>query len=77
MRRSSRPRRNFTVSGIDSRFLTERTISRASGRSPISAAPAQPFRTLFAGQPMLMSQTSGPSSSTMSAAAAMRSGSEP
>ena len=42
-----------------------------------SAAPAQPLRTLLAGQPMLMSQTSAPSSSTTSAARAMVVTSEP
>ena len=46
-------------------------ISSASSRSPISAAPAQPLSTLLAGQPMLMSQTSAPSSSTTRAASAM------
>ena len=53
------------------------TISRASPRSLISAQPEQPFRTLFAGQPMLMSQTSAPIASTLRAASAIVSGSEP
>ena len=73
----SSPSRNFTVRGMVSRRLTSRTMSRARGRSPINAAPEHPFRTLFAGQPMLMSQTSGESSWTMSAAAAIRAASEP
>jgi hypothetical protein len=56
---------------------TEEMMSSAKPRSPISAAPAQPLSTLFAGQPMLMSQMSAPSSSTTSAASRMVSTSEP
>ena len=40
-------------------------------------APEQPFRTLFAGQPMLMSQTSTCISSTRAAAIAIRPASAP
>ena len=77
-RLSSRPRRNLTVSGIESRLLhrADDLAARAAGR-PSAPRRRSPSGPCWPGQPMLMSQTSGASSSTMSAAAAMRSGSEP
>ena len=52
-------------------------IARALPRSRMSPAPEQPLRILFAGQPMLMSQTSTCISSTRAAATAIRSASAP
>ena len=43
----------------------------------MSAAPEHPLSTLLAGQPMLISQTSAPVSSTISAARAIRSALDP
>ena len=65
------------VQAVAMHARTARMIRSASPRSPISAAPAHPLSTLLAGQPMLMSQMSGPSSSTTSAASRIAAASEP
>ena len=55
------PNRNLTVNGNgETSANLDGSCFSARGRSAIRAAPAQPFRTLLAGQPMLMSQMSAP-----------------
>ena len=73
------PRRIFTVTGTSTAPATASTSRQA--RSPpsvsISELPAPVFVTLRTGQPMLMSTMSAPASTTIRAARAIRSGSEP
>ena len=73
------PRRIFTVTGTSTASATAST--RRHARSPpsvsISELPAPVLVTLRTGQPMLMSTMSAPASTTITAARAMRSGSDP
>ena len=73
----SRPRRIFTVTGTSTASATAETIRQARSASSSSVAPAPVFVTLRTGQPKFTSTMSAPASSTIRAASAITSGSEP
>jgi hypothetical protein len=75
---SSTPRRIFTVTGIETAAATASVMRAAWSPSPsIRCPPAPVFVTFLTGHPMFMSSRSAPAASTIRAASAIRSGSEP
>ena len=76
-RDSSQPVRILSVTGTSTAPTTASRMSRTSGSSRISDEPAARLQTFRAGQPMLMSMTSAPSSTLSRAAAASIAGSAP
>ena len=73
----SSPRRIFTDTGTETAFATAETTAHARTGSSSSVAPAPVFVTFLTGQPKLTSTMSAPASSTIRAASAITSGSEP
>ncbi len=73
----SSPRRILTVTGTETEPATADTIRQARSGSSSRVAPAPVFVTFLTGQPKLMSTRSAPASSTIRAASAIVSGSEP
>ena len=72
-----RPRRILTVTGTETASATAEITRQARSGSSSSVAPAPVFVTFLTGQPKLTSTRSAPASSTIRAASAITSGSEP
>ena len=75
--RSRRPRRIFTETGSGTASATASTSRHAWSGSSRSEAPAPVFVTFLTGQPKFMSTMSAPAASTIRAASAIATGSEP
>ena len=73
----STPRRIFTETGSGVAPATASTSRQAWSGSSRSEAPAPVFVTFLTGQPKFMSTMSAPAASTMRAASAIATGSEP
>ena len=71
------PRRILTVTGTETASATAEITRQARSWSSSSVAPAPVLVTFFTGQPKLTSTRSAPASSTIRAASAITSGSEP
>ena len=65
------------MTGTETASATAETTRAGALGSSSSVAPAPVFVTFFTGQPKLMSTRSAPASSTIRAASAITSGSEP